>query len=238
MKPILSLKHLVIIFTGLLTFSSCDSFVVGSGKLIKTTCDVSSFNALDVSGAFKVFLSQGESENVFIETDDNILEYVIVEVRGNTLKIGTHGVGLSDITIRAYVQVKNLEDIKVSGAGKLNGETPLKSERLAIRTSGAGKVQLEIRCERLNADASGAGEIILKGNADRIVAEISGAGELDCEKVLCSKFQAQISGAGKAITAAENQIDARISGAGSLNYKGNPKVYSQISGAGSIKQIN
>ncbi|MDZ4205581.1 MAG: head GIN domain-containing protein [Bacteroidales bacterium] len=227
----------IAIFYTLTLLSGCDGFISGSGNLVKETLNIKDFNALRVSGAFSVYLSQGETESVVIEADDNIHDYIIAEVQGKTLRIGTRCIGISDATMKAYISVKNLEEIKVSGAVELKGEVPLEVSRIALSSSGASKIDMELHCERLYVDLSGAGKIKLDGQANRAAVEISGAGEMNAKKLTCETLKIQVSGAGNAGVNVMKEIDARVSGAGNIRYRGNPKVFSQISAAGSIRQI-
>ena len=54
--------------------------VRGDGNVIKETRSVSSFNGIEISGAFDVYLKQGTTEEVIIEADDNILPLIRTDV--------------------------------------------------------------------------------------------------------------------------------------------------------------
>ena len=62
--------------------------VRGSGDVIVEERDVSDFEEILVTGAGRVIVTQGGSESLSIETDDNLMQYIETEVRGNTLEIG------------------------------------------------------------------------------------------------------------------------------------------------------
>jgi hypothetical protein len=78
----------VLIFNVLTVFllNSClwyfdNKGIYGSGTVTKERFKVSLFDKIDVSGAFTVYLSQGDIESV----DDNLQQYVEVRNEGNNI---------------------------------------------------------------------------------------------------------------------------------------------------------
>jgi hypothetical protein len=61
--------------------------IEGSGNVITKDIPVKSFNDLTAYGVFSLQLSQGEKEAVKIEAEDNLIDLIIVENEGSTLKI-------------------------------------------------------------------------------------------------------------------------------------------------------
>ena len=61
----------------------------GNGNVIKKERDISSFNAIDIGGAFEIEIRQGESVSLILETDENLHELIVTEVRSGTLEIYT-----------------------------------------------------------------------------------------------------------------------------------------------------
>ena len=56
--------------------------------MITETRQVSNFDSIELSGSGDVIVTQGGSESLAIETDDNVMKYVKAEVEGRTLKLG------------------------------------------------------------------------------------------------------------------------------------------------------
>jgi hypothetical protein len=53
--------------------------IEGNGKVVTRDVTVSSFDALKASGLFELKLSQGSTESMKIEADENLLEYFTVK---------------------------------------------------------------------------------------------------------------------------------------------------------------
>jgi len=62
--------------------------ITGSGNVITRTVDLTNFDRVAVSHAFKVDIRQGEAFSVVVRIDDNLEKYLEMGKQGSTLKIG------------------------------------------------------------------------------------------------------------------------------------------------------
>jgi hypothetical protein len=233
-KPIL--YSTIFILSSLMLFSSCDE-MIGSGRIVKESREVRSFDAIEASGAFRIYLSQGNNESLVIEADDNLMQYIETSVRGGKLYLDTRGVGLRSATLRAHITVVDIENIKASGAVKITGETPIEFKRLKIGASGAADIDMEVYGDNMELKVSGAGKTYLTGEVDKMSINLSGASKLSAETLYTKFMDIEISGAGSANVNVDEVLDAKISGAGNVRYIGEPKVRSKVSGAGNVRRL-
>lgn len=225
--------------TGL--FASCDMLpgVHGDGNVLKETRKVSSFNGIEVSGAFDIILKQGATEEVVVEADANLLPVIKTEVVGSTLMIDTRKPVHHVTTMRVYVTVKELKRIDVSGAVDITTEGRLNLTDLEIDASGASDSKMEIAVQKLKLDCSGASKMRFSGSATEVSMDLSGATDIFGYDLLAESYDIEISGAGNAQVNVSKKIRAEISGAGSVRYKGSPTEIDQsVSGAGSIRKAD
>ncbi|HYP50403.1 MAG TPA: head GIN domain-containing protein, partial [Pyrinomonadaceae bacterium] len=155
--------------------------------------------------------------NVEVEADDNLLQNIKTEVRGDTLKIYTEGSISTRNPIRVRIAMPQIESFDISGAstGTL---TNVKNETLQIDASGASKIKVD-------------------GEVRELIADLSGASRLDSENLRTENVNIEASGASNATVFASNEINAEASGASSIRYTGAAKTVRQdSSGASSIKQ--
>lgn len=228
---------ILLITSGLMFLSSCDDVIIGSGRVVQEAREVGSFNAIDISGAFTVYLSQGDEESLVLETDDNLMELVDTYVRGGRLYIETRGIGIRNSTMKAHITVKDLKEIEASGAVKIIGKTSLNFDRLDIDVSGAAEIEMELYGNRMDLEISGAGKSYLKGEVEKVRISLSGASKTDAEELYTRVMNVDISGAGSARVNVRDQLSASVSGAGSVRYIGDPNVQSSVSGAGKVSKI-
>lgn len=221
-------------------FASCNGLygVHGDGNVKKEQRTVSSFNGIDVSGAFDIILKQGATEEVTVEADANLLPLIRTDVVGNTLRIETKK-PVNHVTImKVYVTVKDLNRIDVSGAVDITTDGRITVPELNIDASGASDSKLEIAVQKLQLDCSGASKMKFSGSATDVKMDLSGASDIFGYDMLAETYDLEISGAGNAQINVSKKIRAEISGAGSVKYKGSPSDVDQsVSGAGSIKKV-
>jgi len=238
-RKLITLTMIMLLFAGLSVIAAaCDivNGVSGDGKVTKETRVVSSFDGIDVSGAFNVYLRQGSVEEVIVEADENLQTIIRTEVHRSTLVIDTKKPINHPTSLKVYITCKDLKKAEVSGAVDIFAENKLNFNDFTLHTSGASDIRLELASQKLNLDCSGASKLRLSGTATDVKADLSGACDIYGFDLICDNFTVDMSGAGKAQIHVNKKIDAEISGAGSIRYKGNPVSINQsVSGAGSIK---
>lgn len=209
-----------------------------TGNYVKEERTISSFSKLDIGGAFKVYLYQGDQEKVVVEADDKEIKEIVTEVVGNELRIYTKpGWGPRFHEMSVYVTFRNLDYIDLSGAVEVAADKPLNFSELKMDISGAAEVNLEFKAEKYVAEFSGASEIHFRGSCKSGDLELSGASEFDAEGMEFQDLNIEVSGASEAKVFATGNLYIDASGASSIRYKGNPKVSVDESGASSIKPI-
>ena len=225
----------------LLSFQSGCTFafngVKGDGNVVKQERTIGSFNEIEVGGAFRVFLSQGNEEKLIVEADENLLDIITTEVRGNTLEISTNKDIRNYDALNIYLTFKEIEELDISGACKLSADNKLRFDDLDLECSGASNVELKFSANNLDMDFSGASDVELYGSADKVELEVSGASNLDAFEFETNYFDIDVSGASHAKIFVKEELSAEVSGAASLKYKGSPVITNHdVSGAGSMKK--
>jgi hypothetical protein len=214
----------------------------GSGKMATETREVSGFNAVELSWLGDLAITQGPTESLTIEADDNILPLITSKVEGGTLVIGLEGgLGSNQVVptrvVKYSLGVKDLSAVDLSGAGNISAPS-IRADQLRVGLSGAGNVSLDqILATRLEVRSSGAGKITVGGQADTEAVVLSGLGAYEAGGLRASDVSVTISGAGGATVWAESTLDAIISGAGGVSYYGSPLVTKTISGLGSLRPL-
>jgi hypothetical protein len=236
-----SVFMIVSLFLGLSSlFAGCTMIggTHGDGNVLKETRKVTSFDGIEVSGAFDIILKQGAIEEVILEADANLLPLIRTDVVGGTLRLETRK-PINHVTVmRAYITVKDLKRIDVSGAVDISTDGRITVPELSIDASGASDSKLELAVQKLKLDCSGASKMRFSGYATDVNMDLSGASDIFGYDMLVENFDIEISGAGNAQINVTKKIRAEISGAGSVNYKGSPAEIDQsVSGAGSIKKV-
>jgi hypothetical protein len=150
-----------------------------------------------------------------VTCDDNLLQYVTTEVRGDTLHIGMQPGSYSfrrDLVVELSAPV--LEAVSISGSGSAH-----------VHGVSGGTFAATI---------SGSGDVTAQGSVEHLSASVSGSGELRLAGLRARTAQVQISGSGDVRVDVSEDLNVQVSGSGDVRYSGNPRVLSNISGSGSV----
>jgi hypothetical protein len=230
----------ILLFLVVLTLTACNAGMIkGSGDLITETRQVSNFDRIDLSGVGEVIVTQGGSESLSIETDDNVMKHIKVEVKNGTLTLGfEEGFNLiAPSRLVFYVGVDDLNGLTVSGSGDVESDR-VETDRLDVTVSGSGDVQIaDLTASDVKANISGSGEISLDGEAAAQDASISGSGKYLAGDVCSASVKVSVNGSGDATVCATETLDSNISGSGSVNYYGQPSINSSGSGSGTLNSL-
>jgi hypothetical protein len=206
------------------------------------TRNVGSFTALNISNAFNVILTQGDTEALAVSASDKEdVPNIRTAVEGGTLRIwfdDNKKWWPKNRKLRVYVSVKNLEFIKASGATDINIEGGLKANNLKLNLSGASDLEglLTISGE-LTASLSGASDITITGAAEKVTIDASGASDIKAYDFTATTCNVEASGASSVRITADKEMSVRLSGASSVSYKGNASIKDiKTSGASSISR--
>jgi Putative auto-transporter adhesin, head GIN domain len=208
--------------------------------------NVGEFDAVSVSGAIELFISQGESKVAVSAADMEKVNELETYVENRTLYIRfktkkswwSDQWNTSGRNYRAYVSAEQIKSIVSSGSGNIRIEGTLKSPEMEIEISGSGNISGMIQTENLEITQSGSSNIKLSGEASNAKFECSGSGNIQSPELIIDVCDVEMSGSGNAELTVNKEISASISGSGNIRYKGNGNIVnSSTSGSGKIRRI-
>lgn len=216
--------------------------IKGNGNNVTIERNTGDYDGVSVSGWFDVDLVDGSEGTVTLEGEENLLEYIITEVKNGKLVIKTEkGINLKTSNwksgIRITVPVESINSVSMSGSGDIVGKTKIKSGNFSTAMSGSGDITLDIETNSISASMSGSGDITLSGTTTDFAATISGSGDIEAFDLEADHVNATVSGSADIQVTANKSIKARVSGSGDITYRGNPeKIDTKTSGSGDISK--
>lgn len=231
---------LLVLFTSLSMNAQNYKNINGKGSKVTKTITTSDYDAVAVSGSFHVTLVDGVEGTITIAAEENLMEYIIVEMQDNTLSIRPKkGYGLSASRgkkIEITVPVKSISNVSLAGSGDITSYFMLNAASFKISLAGSGDIKLGIEAQDVTVNLSGSGDIELKGKATTFTATLAGSGDIEALQLQADNAKVSLAGSGDIETFCTKSIEASVSGSGEIQYKGNPtKVDSKVSGSGTIK---
>jgi len=190
--------------------------------------NLSGFHVIKISNAFTVYISQGNEDAVAISASKaEYREKIITKVENGVLIIrfdddknfwkGWKG---DKQKLKAYISIKKIDRLDVSGACDVFFEDGLSAEDLNDRLSGASDQKGKIDAKKLSFDISGASDATISGNAAELSIEASGASDFKGFDMTTNYCTAEASGASSVNITVNKELNAKASGASSVRFKG------------------
>ena len=216
--------------------------IKGNGNVVTIDRSVGEYDAVAVAGWFDVDIVNGREGELSLQGEENLLEYIITEVKNGKLTIKVKkGYNLQSSTwkrgILVTVPVEEINSVALSGSGDIVGKDVLRADDFSASMSGSGDINLSVEADNLKTVISGSGDIELSGKARDFDVTVSGSGDVDAFDLEADHVKANVSGSANIKVTANQSLTARVSGSGDILYKGDPdKVDSKASGSGDINK--
>ena len=214
--------------------------VKGNGKATTITRSIGDYDGVSLAGFFDVVLVKGKEGKIKIEGEENLMEYIVTEVKRGNLQIKVKkGVNLKTTKrLTVTVPVQSIDQVSLGGSGNIEGNVLIKTDDLSVNLGGSGNITLSLDATTVKTSIGGSGNINLSGDADSLKGSIAGSGTIKAYNLQVNSMKASIAGSGDIRISVKNEIKATIAGSGSVYYKGSPKVNKTTIGSGSVKSRN
>jgi hypothetical protein len=231
---------LFILLSGLIMFTSCEDIwndcIEGNNRSAEEERPIRSFDRLQSTGEFDVYVTRADSFSLRLTGEENILRVIETSVRNHTLYIEVEDrVCLrNNLPIHIFITAPGLEELVLTGSGKIECDTLIESS-LEVRNTGSGDIGIEhLETDYVEASVLGSGDIEIRGRANTSKMEVLGSGDIQAINFRQQECDARILGSGDIFVYVTQILDARITGSGNIFYKGTPRIHSQITGSGQI----
>ncbi len=211
----------------------------GSPEMVTQQRGIPDLDAVVLSGAGVLFITQGDQAELRIRSEQGVLDHLSTEVTGGELRIQfSEGFTLDHpLVLDCFLTVADLEKIHLRGLWKVD-VSGLYGSRLSVRIDGLGEANLSsIDLPSLDVESSGPGRISASGRATSLSVVLNGVGSYTGGALLSQEANVSIRSTGSATVAVRNQLDAEISGAGPVYYYGDPAVTRTGNGSGVVQRI-
>jgi hypothetical protein len=196
----------------------------GNGNRITRTVSVQPFTSLEASGVYELKLTQGNSEGVQIEADENLQDLFTVRNDGGKLVIEMKDMKNKNLRtqkgLRVYVQFKNLKSMDLRTVGNVSSTNNLAFDDLELTNGSVGNVDLDLTATKFELENSSVGNITLSGKAENAVMKNSGVGSLKAGDFVVQTLDIDNSGVGGAEVNAEKGLKVQDSFLGKVRNKG------------------
>jgi len=203
---------------------------------------VSSFHAIHISNAIDAVITQGAEEGLAVSANNKEdVADIKTAVDGGVLKIWFEQKNKwwpKNRKLKAYISVKNLDELKASGASDIKIDGSLTASHLKIDFSGASDLEGKLTVSNnLDIHLSGASDLKITGSAKEVSIDANGASDVKAFDFTTTNCTVDASGASSVRITVDKELSARLSGASSVQYKGSAMIKDiKTSGASSISR--
>ena len=206
---------------------------------------VSGFKSIRISNSFDVYITQSNTEALAISASKpEYREKIITKVENGVLIIRFDddkkfwkNFNGDKTKLKAYISVKELEKLNVSGACDVFMEEGIKGDALTINLSGASDLKGKVEVNKLHVNVSGASDMEIKGSAKDVNVDVSGASDFTSYDLTSDMCTAEASGASSVGITVNKEINASASGASSIRFKGDGLIRNiRTSGASNVSR--
>ena len=215
--------------------SSSGERITGSGNVVTESRQVSGINRVSLEINANLVIQQGSTEALTVSAEDNLLPYLVTDVRGGELVIRFQPSNIqSNRPIQINLTVKNLSGLDFSSSGKIT-VGPLTTGDFDLNLSSSGDVVIDqIQADKITAVLSSSGDVAIKGSANSLNLTISSSGSFKADDLQVQQATVRVSSSGDATLWVVQSLQVNISSSGNVSYYGNPSVRQNTSSSGRV----
>ncbi|MFA9191826.1 head GIN domain-containing protein [Flavobacterium sp. FZUC8N2.13] len=243
----------------ILLFASCINYErTETVKTVKSSGNITQesryfdedFNKINVSCGINVVIEQSTNTEVTVITDEDFQQKIKTKVENGTLYIsnttskttfsifGYKRTKIHDAaTKKVIIKLPIIKELEANSASKIENKGILRGNSIALKSSSASEIKLNLEYEKIDAESSSASKIDLEGLAIDFNAYASSASKIEADDLLVNTATAESSSASKISIHPSVSLKANANSAGEIKYKKIPKqIEKTINSGGNIKQ--
>ena len=215
----------------------------GSGNVTTESRPVSEFDSISVCCSMRLILTQGDSESLEIEADDNLLPEIESVVTNGKLIVrfkdsfgGIRLLNTSPIIVR--VSAIQINGVDISGGGRLDSTGPIQTSGLVLDVSGGSRGLIDnLQAETLSLEMSGGSRMELIGSVADQTISLSGGSNYLAGELQSQTATLDMSGGGRATLWVTEILNVDLSGGANASYYGNPMINQSLSGGSHLQSL-
>lgn len=141
--------------------------IKGNRQVIEVTQSLPPFSQVQLADDLEVRLERGDTEEVRLEVDENLVDVLRFDVSGSTLTIASFYAITGSRKLAITVRYRELTALEAT-AGTLISEEVINGDLMEVSASEASKLQLRLRANLLNLALEGNSRADLNVEADSL----------------------------------------------------------------------
>ncbi len=227
---------LVLLFTTSSCFMDGITGIRGNGNVISEDRTVNSdFDVIKVQQGINLYLTQGNSTEINVEADENILNLLITEVKNGELKVYFDKNVYRAKARNVYLTTNTISKIRTSSGASVKSENTLQVKSLDLDSSSGSSIKIYVNAEEVTSKSSSGADIDIYGKTQTFSANASSGSSIDADKLETVDAYAKASSGANIDVNVSGKFTANASSGGDIDFEGNPtNVDKDTSSGGSV----
>jgi len=205
------------------------------------------FEKIEILGSPTVYYTQADSFSVSVKGPKSIVEDIITEVDGSTLKIRNRGkIGIFNFTVEdddetaVYVTSPDLIRVQLNGSGDFISTGRIDTDHASFVLRGSGDIDVaDVICDDCEVLLVGSGDFDMKRlDAKEVAVSLIGSGDIEMNLWNVTSTSLALKGSGDIETVFKEgcrHVDCELQGSGDIKLAGAVSRFSQHKvGSGNI----
>ena len=211
--------------------------LTGSGQVITETRETLPFMDIEVSGKLEVHLQQGDSLEITVEADDNLLEFIDTRIEDNKLRIGLTSRVSTESQILVNITLPDISRLRASSNASIVTSDQLTGSYFEIELSSGAHSTLDLNFEKVKIALSSGAEATLYGEANKLFVESSTGSDLDARYFKAANCDITTRSGSESKVYVTEFLKATARSGSSIYFRGEPSRREWFtSGGGTIKE--
>ncbi len=212
--------------------------VRGNGNVTTETRNLdASFHSIKAAEGLDVYLTQGNSESIKVQADDNLHEVILTEINDGVLYIHTKENIAHSSAQKVMVEFDNIERITSTSGSDVYSTNTIKTDRLELKSTSGSDMELKIDANTVSCKATSGSDLRLSGTTDRLTAESTSGSDIKAAKLKAKTCNAKATSGSDITLYSSDELTAKATSGGDITYYGNPDKVNKSDGvSGSIRK--
>ncbi len=210
---------------------------------------------VEIDAPIDLYITPAKQASLVIEADSRLLNKIIVDQQGRTLRISTKGLFITmNDALKITLNLPAITELNQRGSGNVvlsgftapqmtallsgSGDTRLQGQfkNLLVKLQGSGNADINSgSSDKAELQCSGSGNAAMLGKAADLTVSLSGSGNVDAQRMIAQNASAGVTGSGNVKLYANQSANLTLSGSGNIDMYGNPARHTiKKTGSGEI----
>ena len=215
-----------------------NSGVRGNGNVTTQERTISkSFTTIKATEGLDVYLTQGNSESITVEADENLQDLIITEVIDGVLKIHTkQNIGRST-SKKVMVNFKDVSSIISTSGSDVYTTNTITTNRLDVKATSGSNMKLEVKTSVLNCRSTSGSDIKVSGKVETLTAEATSGSDIKAGDLIAQSSEVKATSGADITVNTSKKLIAKATSGGDIKYYGNPDTVEKSDNvSGSIRK--